>query len=69
MKKYKVTLSRTYFVSVEAEDQESALRLAEFYVGDCRDASSKAERLKYNFAIRDIELVNNDAMEVVKETS
>ena len=69
MKQYIVSLSRAYLVSITAEDRASASELAEFYVDTGKDGSSKAEQEKHNFAISDIELVINDAMEVVEEAN
>ena len=69
MKQYRVSLNRAYFVSITAEDRASASQLAEFYIGNGRDESSKEDQVKHNFSIGDIELVINEAMEVVKEAN
>ena len=69
MKQYRVSLNRAYFVFITAEDRASALQLAEYYVGSGRDESSKEDQVKHNFSISDIELVINEAMEVVKEAN
>ena len=64
MKSYRINLARSYFVSINAEDKESAKRLAEFYVGDCNDVSEKEDHAKHNFLIKGIDLAFNEAMEV-----
>ena len=64
MKKYTVMLSRCYLVSVDAEDEEKAMRSAEFFLGNFEDDSTEEDRLKYNFRIGDIEMTVNDAIGV-----
>lgn len=65
MKTYKVGLTRTYIVTINAENEERAKRLSEFYLGDCPDLSSEKERKDRNFYIQDIEMVYNEANEVI----
>jgi hypothetical protein len=65
MKTYKVALTRTYLVSIKAENEVQAKRLSEFYLGDCSDHSNKKDRLEKNFIIEDIEMVYNEAEEVI----
>ncbi len=64
MKKYKVALSRAYIVTIEAEDKEKACRYAEFYLGDCPDASTLKDRQENKFSIEEIEPAINDAIDV-----
>lgn len=66
MKNYKVTLSRSYFVSINAENKESAMGLAEFYIGTGKDDSNPTDRMQYDFLIEDVELANNEATEVIE---
>lgn len=66
MKKYRVVLSRGFLVSIEAESKEKAARFAEFYLGDCKDCSTKDERDSRKFSIGDVEMTVNDALEVVE---
>ena len=65
MKTYKVGLTRTYLISIKAENEERAERLSEFYLGDCADQSTKKDRLENNFFIEDIEMVYNEAKKVI----
>lgn len=66
MKLYKVALNRTYIVSIEAENKERAKRFSEFFIGNCPDLSTQIDRSEKNFAIDDIELVVNDATEIIE---
>ncbi len=68
MKNYEVALIRGYVVSINAQSKEDAMRLAEFYVGNCADDSDNAERTKHNFLIEGIELTYNEAMEAAETT-
>ena len=61
---YIVTLSRGYRVSVHAKNRSDAARFAEFFLGDCKDESTASERKKRDFAIDEVEMVINCAMEV-----
>ncbi len=65
MKTYKVALTRTYLVSIKAENEEQAKRLSEFYLGDCPDRSNMKDRLESKFIIDDIEMVYNEAEEIL----
>lgn len=65
MKTYKVALTRTYLVSIRAETKEMAKSFSEFYLGDCADLSTKKEQLERNFLIKNIELVYNEANEIM----
>lgn len=65
MKTYKIALTRTYLVSIKAETEEKAKRFSEFYLGDCPDLSNKEEQLEKNFSVEDIEMVYNEAEEIV----
>jgi len=65
MKTYKVALTRVYFVSIKAETEEQAKMFSEFYLGHCPDLSNKKEQLENNFSIEDIEMVYNEADEIL----
>ncbi len=64
MKIYKVALSRAYVVTIEAENKEKARRYAEFFIGDCSDASTLKDRQEYKFSIKEIEPAINDSIDV-----
>jgi hypothetical protein len=64
MQTFKVTLSRAYFVTIDAEDKESAKQLVEYFIGDPKDESSEKEKAEHNFQIGEIEMAMNEATEV-----
>ena len=63
MKTFKVSLTRTYNITVEAEDEKSALEVSEFFIGDPEDKSTKKEQEKSHFKINEIEMILNEAFE------
>ena len=65
MKTFKVALTRTYLVSIKADSEEMAKKYSEYYLGDCQDLSNDKEKIEKNFSIEDIELVYNEADEIV----
>jgi len=58
---YQVCVVRLYAVSIRGENAEKAKELAEFFLGNCEDDSTKEERARYNFKIHEIEMVENDS--------
>ena len=64
MNTYKIALTRTYLVTIKAENKEKATRLSEFFIGDCPDRSNDKDRSEFNFLIEDIETVYNEAQQV-----
>lgn len=64
MKTYKVLLHRDYIVNIDANNEEDAMQLAEFYIAGEKDASTEKEREQHSFRINEIEMVTNDAFEV-----
>ena len=64
MKTYKVLLHRDYIVNIEANNEEEAMSLAEYFIAGEKDASTEKEREQYSFRINEIEMVSNDALEV-----
>jgi len=67
MKTYKVALTRTYLVTIMAKDDDRAKRFSEYYLGDCPDHSNEKDRLEQRFSIEEIEMVYNEANEIVEE--
>ncbi len=68
MPTFKVGLSRTYLVTVQANDSESAKRAAECFVGES-DLSQPNERNEFGFKIDEIEIVNNETFDCDDENS
>ncbi len=65
MNTYVVALTRTYVVSIKAENEERAKRFSEYYLGNCPDLSNEKERKDKKFSIEEIELAYNEASEIV----
>ena len=63
MKTFDVLLTRAYRVQIEAEDENSAMELVEFYLGDPEDKSNEMERTQHRFNIIEIEMTMNEAFE------
>lgn len=64
MRNYKVALHRDYIVNIDANTEEEAMQLAEFFIAREKDASTEKERELHSFRINEIEMVTNDAFEV-----
>ena len=64
MKSYEVLLSRSYVVTIQARNEEDALRHCEFYIGGEKDISTLKEKEVDQFRISEIEMMINDAFEV-----
>ncbi len=60
---FDVYLTRTYRVRVDAEDERSARRSAEFFTGHITDDSNERDHTEYKFQISEIEMIFNDALE------
>ena len=69
MKTYRVTLTRSYFVEVKAENEEMARGVSEFFMGHITDESTAKHRDEYQFSFGEIEMVENEAFdaEEIKE--
>lgn len=64
MNTYKVSLHRDYIVNIDANSEEEAKQLAEFFIAGEKDASTPKEQEQYSFRINEIEMMANDAFEV-----
>lgn len=62
MPTYEIGLARTYLITIEAENPESAKKLAETFIAES-DFSTPDDRQKYKFTIDKIELEENDVFE------
>ncbi|TAK66085.1 MAG: hypothetical protein EPO24_01900 [Bacteroidetes bacterium] len=62
---FDVTLTRSYIVTVNAEDAETAKRGTEFYLGNPPDLSiDDAQAMNDKFTIERMEMAVNDAIEI-----
>ena len=64
MKKFKVLLTRSYVVEINADSESEAKECSEFFISGGLDASIENERELYKFEILRIKPVINDAFEV-----
>ncbi|MGO9481091.1 MAG: hypothetical protein ACLP05_04830 [Candidatus Kryptoniota bacterium] len=62
MPRFKVGLSRTYSVTIEATNREDAKQAADLFIGE-RDLSTENHRKEFGFKIENIETMWNDAFE------
>ena len=62
MPQFRVTLARSFVVTVDAHDSGAAQRLAETFTG-YHDESTTDYRERLRFSLRDIEMVMNEAIE------
>ncbi|MBC8487216.1 MAG: hypothetical protein H8D45_14400 [Bacteroidetes bacterium] len=67
MKAYKVALTRTYIVTIEAENEEKAKLYSEYYLGNYPDLSTDKDRIKRSFKIKHLEMVCNEAYEIIRD--
>ncbi len=63
MKTFRVVLTKSYLVDIQANNQDDARFLSEFFTGDIKDISKKEDRERYNFKILNIGGVVNEAFE------
>ncbi|HRO41552.1 MAG TPA: hypothetical protein PL009_01865 [Flavipsychrobacter sp.] len=63
--KFKVLLHRSYVVEVVASNETDARRFAEFFIGNPSDESQENERKEMKFSIGEMEMVYNEANEIV----
>ncbi len=63
MKKFKVVLTKSYLVTINAKNEQDARHLAEFYTGDIEDISTIQDRQKDDFLIEEIECTINEAFD------
>ncbi len=66
MKPYRILLTRSYIVTIDANNESEAKSLVEFFTGNCKDESTTKERERWNFNIQEIQLVDNET-EVIEE--
>jgi hypothetical protein len=61
MKMFKVHLTRDYVVDIQAEDEDEAGRLTEWYISGGKDESTEKDRLTQKFKIIKIKPTVNEA--------
>jgi len=63
MKTYQVVLTKSYLVTVRAKTKEKARRTCEFYTNNIQDISTKENREKEKFLIKNIERTVNETFD------
>jgi hypothetical protein len=64
MKTFKVSLTKSFIVSIAAEDEYSAARFTEFFTSDVTDLSTEDDRKNRNFVIEEIECIENEVVSI-----
>jgi hypothetical protein len=64
LKKYKVVLTKSYIVTIQAENEEKARFLTEYFTSDISDLSIEKDRENHNFCFEDIDCKTNETYEV-----
>ncbi|OWY20130.1 hypothetical protein C7N43_23140 [Sphingobacteriales bacterium UPWRP_1] len=52
---FQVAVTKSFLVTIEADNEKSALEYAEVFTSDISDLSSKQQKDNYNFRIYEIE--------------
>lgn len=68
MKSFQVSLTKSYLVNINAENEEDAKRFAEFFTGDIGDLSNAEDRKENQFLIENIECTMNEVFETEERT-
>jgi hypothetical protein len=63
MKTYRVVLTKSYLVDIQANNEDEAKFISELFTGNIREISKKEDRLKFHFKVLNIESVINEAFE------
>ena len=64
MKTFKVSLTKSYIVIINAENAENAKEFSEYFTGDISDISNEIDKKENNFEILEIEPTVNQAFDV-----
>lgn len=52
---FQLVVTKSFLVTIEAENEQDALELSDFFTSDIEDKSSENNRKEYNFRINNIE--------------
>jgi hypothetical protein len=64
MKTFRVSLTKSFLVTINAENEQDARHFAEFYTSDVKDISTDKDRQNEKFVIEEIECKINEGFEV-----
>ena len=62
---FEVALSRLFIIKVEAQTEQEAARLSQFFLG-FKDSSEAFDRYEFKFEFKKIDMVENDLIAVDK---
>jgi hypothetical protein len=65
---YRVTLQRSFDIEIQANDRNKASQLAALFLG-YRDESDEQDRIKDDFSIQSIEMLENNVIETLETAS
>ena len=63
MKTFRVVLTKSFLVTINAKNEQDARHLAEFYTSDIQDISTTKDRQNDRFFIEEIECTVNEAFD------
>ncbi len=63
MKTFQVVLTKSFLVTVNAENEQDAKHFAEFYTSDVKDISTEKDRQNEHFSLEEIECTVNEAFD------
>jgi hypothetical protein len=66
MKTFEVVLTKSYIVTIKADNEHLAKEYSELFTGDIQDISSAKEKRSLCFKIEDIDCKINEGVEVVE---
>lgn len=64
MKTFGVVLTKSYIVTIKAENKYEAKENSELFTCDIKDISTEKDRKEFNFEIEEIECTINEAFDV-----
>ena len=63
LKKYKISLTRSYIITLHAKNEKQAKEIAEYYIGGEKDLSTPEEQKEHKFKIEEIKMTINEAID------
>lgn len=65
MKAFRIVLTKSYIITIKAENEQEAKGNSELFTCDIQDISTEEDRKEFNFEIEDIECTINEAFDVL----
>lgn len=67
MSTFKVAVTRTYLLTIDAKNERDTKIYSEYYLGNCSDLLNKKDRTKKGFTIDNSEIFYNEESEINQE--